>query len=155
MTRRFWFILVFALAAAGCGSHHKAAPPPPPTRADFVRRANGVCKTYDAKFNRLAQPQTLAEIGPYVDKASALIEAELRRLQAVEPPAVLAVRYRNFLAAGNQELVLTNRLSKAAKAGNAASVRRLIAKGQRMDAHVNALARGMGLRVCAQPASRD
>ena len=155
MTRRFWFILVFALAAAGCGSHHKAAPPPPPTRADFVRRANGVCKTYDAKFNRLAQPQTLAEIGPYVDRASALIAAELRKLRAVEPPPAFAVRYRTFLGAGMQELQLTRRLSKAAKAGNAASVPGLISKGQRMDAHANALARGMGLRVCAQTPSSD
>ena len=54
-----------------------------------------------------------------------------------------------------QELQLTRRLSKAAKAGNAASVRGLISKGQRMDAHANALARGMGLRVCAQTPSSD
>jgi hypothetical protein len=112
-----------------------------------------VCKTYDARFNRLAQPQTLAEIGPYVDKASALIAAELQKLLQIEPPAALAVRYRRFLATGAQELKLTRSLSKAAKAGDAASVRRWIATGQRMDAHANTIAKSMGLRVCAQTPS--
>jgi hypothetical protein len=146
-------LLAVALVVAGCGSHRKAAPTPPPTRADFVRRASAVCRTYYAKFNRLAQPRTLAEIGPYIDKASALIEAELRQLHRVEAPPALAVRYRTFLATGTKELALTRRLSKAAKAGDAASVRRLIANGQRIDAHANALAKAMGLRVCAQTPS--
>jgi hypothetical protein len=152
VTRRLGWIVVLALVAAGCGLQRKAAPP---TRADFVRRANAVCKSYDAKFNRLAQPQTLAEIGPYIDRASALITAELQKLRMIEPPAALAVRYRGFLGTGAQELKLTRRLSTAAKAGNAGSVRRLIAAGQRMDAHANAIAKAIGLRVCAQtPSSR-
>jgi hypothetical protein len=153
VTRRLCCIFVLALVAAGCGSHRRTAPPPRPRRADFVRHANAVCKTYDAKFNGLVQPQTLAEIGPYIDKASALIAAELQKLRMVEPPAALAVRYRRFLGTGAQELELTRRLSSAAKSGNAGSVRRLIAAGQRMDAHANAIAKAMGLRVCAQSAT--
>ena len=154
MSRRLVVLACVLLGAAGCSSSHKTAQrPASPTRAGFVREANGICKTYDAKFNRLPQPRAPAEVGPYVDRASGLIEKELGKLRAVAAPTPLAARYRRFLASGAQELRLTRRLAAAAKAGDATAVRRLIAAGQRMDAHANVFAKEIGLRACAQPSS--
>ncbi len=144
--------LVLVVSAAGCGSHGGShAGSTRLTQAEFAQRGNALCKTYSTKLSKLKRPQTLAEVGPYIDRAGGLIHQELSSLKALSPPASLGVRYRRFLAAATRELALTRQLSAAAKSGDAAKVRALIARGQRLDARANALARGAGLKVCGRP----
>jgi hypothetical protein len=143
--------VVVSLLAAGCGSSY--------TKADFVKRADGICTATTRIIRSLTPPQFGAgsalqrrSSAAYFRHAAAIVEKEARQLSALpKPPANAAQRHvrSQWLAAVRDSAGELRSLADATAAGNSSAV---TAANRRLAANpVVALATRYGSKACAGP----
>jgi hypothetical protein len=135
-------VAVVALVAGGCGSSSK-----PLTRTAFVQRADAACRRIDAAISR----STRGGRG-IVGFAMRLMDADSQikgALGSLTPPKALQTsldQYRKSLDARDAYIKQALPLVKARRFEGD---RAMQARGQAIAQHQMALARRMGLKVCA------
>ena len=75
-------LIVSGIAAAmlgACGSSDSK----PVARADYVKRADAICKKYNAKTKKLSAPKSAAELKPYIHSGVQLVLASVGELRAL------------------------------------------------------------------------
>src|SRR5947209_1425726 len=82
-------------AACGGGSSTIA-------RADYVKRANAICKKYNAQTKAIA-PKSEAELKPAIHKGVQIIAKETAELRALPKPDSSADKYAKLYDAVDQE----------------------------------------------------
>ena len=110
-------ICTAASLLAACGGYHGL------TKAQFVSQADGICKTFDAKFSALfghvSSTPTLAEVqGIYKDQAIPVFLAEVVQLRALKPPKAdraTVKRILDELSAGVDQLDSAVRAARSLK----------------------------------------
>ncbi len=148
--RRLATLLLVALALAGCGGSGSKRL----SRQEFVTKANGVCRDYYGKLNKLGQPKSPAALGPFIDEALPLVQAELKSLRAVSPPASDQAAYDRLLAQAQRENDIgEHELKPAVDAHDAAKTQQVSQRLAAEDGKFNATATALGLSVCAQSSS--
>ena len=133
-----------AAGAAGCGSSS------PPSRADFVNKANAICKRVNDQLAAAGTAQTAADvqrIGPGVLAAEQRGLSDLRSLKA---PTGLASDWKRLLADLSQLSTNASKLLSAAKASDNATAQRVGAASQQTQSEITALASRDGLSECAK-----
>ena len=135
-----------ALTVAGCGGGGDKGL----SRADFVAKANGICRSYDAKGKALSQPEGAADIPAYVKKAAPLAAAEVKALRDLDGQAPSSVKadYGKALTLLDKQVALLTQLGAAA--GDRAKSNAIGEQGSQLNEQANALARRIGLTDCGK-----
>ena len=143
-------VVLAAVVLAGCGSSY--------TRADFIRRADGICLTTTRAVRSLPPPrftgttQQRRSLGAYLMRLAPLVQAEARRLAALPKPPDgpgrrrLLARWLAAVRVSGDELA---QLGAATGTGRAGAVARI--SGELASAPVVRLARRYGARACSGP----
>jgi hypothetical protein len=144
--------LLVVIAVAGCGSYSKH---------DHVLRAEGICNSTLRSLRLLQQPRLTgsaairtASLAAYLDRAAPLMQAPLRKLNALPAPKQTQAQRRTlqrYLASLEATAVELGALASAARSGN---TRMLTAAQKSLAARsTSALAAAYGLRACSNPAA--
>jgi hypothetical protein len=73
----------------------------PMTKAQYVARVNAICRSYNARLNRIPAPVAVGNpqaIAQSVGQALPLVVERAEKVRAVEPPAELEPRVRRMFA---------------------------------------------------------
>lgn len=146
--------LVLASALAAAALPAAAAPLP---AAQYRARAEAICAAIARGTLALGEPTTGAEVAPYLGRLLPVLRRGVRRLDALEPPAALAVRHERFVQSGRLGIALYARM-RGRVAGGADPVAVVAASERplaRLDARSTADARALGLPTCAQEVRGD
>jgi hypothetical protein len=138
--------LTLLLAACGGGSGEEQRL----TADQFRQQADAICKQYEDKINALGSPNSLAELGNFVDKAVPIIEEGNEKLGALQPPEELADDWERAMDLQDQNLGVAKDLQQAIRDQDTPKVQELLAKLDETDAQSNQIARNMGLEECGQ-----
>jgi hypothetical protein len=148
MRRQLVPIVAAALGLAAAASGPLAALPAPEYRA----RAQAICAAAERDLRRMPVPDSRAELRPYLDRLLPVLRRATRRLDALEPPARLAGDHARYVRTGRLSIAvfaaMRGRLARGADA--AVVARQAEPRLARLDAQGTALARGLGLAVCAR-----
>jgi hypothetical protein len=148
MKRSLWFAALLAVLAAGCGGGGERL-----SKADFVSRADAICRKYEARLDALGQPTNVDELRSFADKALPIAREGRDELGELDPPEALEKTYDAWLAEGDQAIEIVERLRDAAEEGDQAEIQRIAQDAQRADAESNRLARELGFEQCGEAAA--
>jgi hypothetical protein len=70
-----------SLALAACGGDDG------PSKEEFAREADRICADFEKASDGLGSPNSVAEIGPFAEKASGEIDKVIQRLDELETPS--------------------------------------------------------------------
>jgi hypothetical protein len=119
-----------ALSACGGGGEPsggatgtRAAPATPPpsggaAEARYRERAGAICRDLDRRVEALGDPELPWGLAAYFERVVAVGRPALRRLEALEPPADLAVRARRAVGLARREVDLIADASRRLKASS-------------------------------------
>ena len=152
---------VVALALAGCGggAATTTGPGPAPTKAEYIARADAVCRSARASLSQL-QAQTLAllrlgdtpkayaQAATLFRRVRVLEQGELTRLRALRLPAGDTTTVTGYLRAGAGAVALVGRFADAFARRDKRALTRLARRGVQMAATTKGLAQGYGFKVC-------
>jgi hypothetical protein len=145
--RKLAVVLVIpALLAGGCGGgggHGRLG------RADFVAKADAICRDLVAEQKALEVPAGIAGIPAYIDRALPLLDGAVERVRALRPPADLEQGVADWLAAVGESRAALTGMRAAAERGDRAQVRTIGARGIVANRRSDALAGAIGLTACA------
>jgi hypothetical protein len=87
-----------------------------PTRAEYLGAVGAVCRVYGPKLDRIDPPDVAepANVIAAVDGVLPLLQAQLRRVRALEPPETLRPQVSRWLVLQQERLAI---LEKAQAAG--------------------------------------
>ncbi len=153
MRRGFALAPLVALLVAGCGGDDG------PTRQEFAADANKVCTDIERQSEQLgeAQPDSVAEIGRFADRAEKTVQDGVSRLEKIERPSgddgKKAKEFVDALKSDvERELVPALRdLKTAANEKDAKGLRSAAAELQKIDtSRSDKLAKDLGATACAE-----
>jgi hypothetical protein len=139
-------IMIFALAAAGCGGGSASRL----SEEEFRQQANTICDEFEQKISDLDPPTSPDRIPDYVDQVIPLIEQGLAELRQLTPPEELEADYDAMLDETAKAIPAARALGEAAADQDAAAVQDAIAQAQQADEASNRIASELGLDSCAQ-----
>jgi hypothetical protein len=159
--------IALALAAAGCGSSKNAtttttATSPSATNAQFVARADAICQSARAKLTPLQATlgrELQAEQASDTAAHRAAVAATFRqstqvasplldRLRTIAPPPSDGAAMAKYLSGVASQITLIDKFADAVLANDAEAVTTLGHEITQGKASVNALARGLGFKIC-------
>jgi hypothetical protein len=128
---------------AGCGSSG-------PSRADFVKRANAICKRVNDQIATAGQARTVADvqrIGPAIIAAEQRGLTDLRRLPV---PASLARDWQRLQSDLAQITVNAGRLLSAANSHDSSTTQTVANASQQIQTEITTIATRDGLGECGK-----
>jgi hypothetical protein len=137
---------VFFLAACGGGGGDGQSL----SAEEFRQQADAVCKQYEDKLNELGSPNSLDDLGNFVDEAVPIIEEGNNKLAELEPPDELSSDWNRAMELQDENLQVARDLQKAIHDNDTARVQELVTKLDATDAESTRLARNVGLENCGQ-----
>jgi hypothetical protein len=140
--------LLCAAAISACGSSGTSTP----THAEFVARANAICKSSESKASQLKAPTSVAGLLPFAEQARSIVDELLTQLKGVTPPPGSRAAYDRFLATLGRETQEIERLVTALRNRDVNGAK--AALGALNSNTSNAEARALGLTECARTAAR-
>jgi hypothetical protein len=146
VSRRAAALTLVALVAAGCGGGGDGRL----SKEDYAKQADAICSKYNRRIQALGRPKTLADIGPFAEKALALTRKGNAELRGLNPPKAEKRTVNEWLAQNEVVAKAVDAVAGAAKKNDRTGVQAALARGQRANKDANALARELGLRVCAR-----
>jgi hypothetical protein len=133
------------LLAAGCGGGGGSL-----SKGDYAKKADAICAKYNRKINALGSPKSLADIGPFADKALALERKGNQELRDLKPPKDEEQTAKRWTAQNDKVADAVADLSAAAKKNNRAGIQAALRRGQAANKQANALAKQLGAQVCGR-----
>jgi hypothetical protein len=119
------------------------------SRAELERQANDICSGYQRKLDALEQSQDFDTLQRFAEDARPILEQGVDDLRGLRPPEELEADYTAWVDATARDLVLIERVRKAAGRQDAAAIQRLSDDVSRADARADGMALALGLDVCA------
>jgi DNA-binding NtrC family response regulator len=148
---RGFVVGLLALAAvAGCGGGDGGDRL---SRAEFVSRADTICREYEARLDALGQPTNVDQLESFADRALPIAKDGREELGELAPPEDLEDTYDAWLEQGDEAIEIVERLRDAAADGDEAEIQRIAQEAERADAESNRLARELGFKQCGETAS--
>jgi hypothetical protein len=142
--------LAAASLAAGCGSSSSSSSSSGTlSKQDFQKRANAICKQYNANVNKLGAPSGFADVEPFARKAIAETDKALTKLRALKPPQALQSDFQQWLSYADQLHDTANKLIAAAKKKDAKALQAAGNEASARDKKSRAIAHRLGLTDCA------
>lgn len=129
--------VLLILPAAGCGG------------SDFVGKANGICKTYNAKIRAVPIPKSLSGVAGYLEKTAPLAAEGIAKLKAIKPPRDKASAYQGFLSGLGREVAVTQQANAAVNAGRPMEAASLLQQQAGLSKEDDVKAKAAGLKECA------
>ena len=168
MRRVAWFMPALLLLAGckGGGAVATSSPPsggapasspsaPPPgspgviTRAEFVARANDICKAGNARQSAIPSPDnTVTQQLAYLDQIIAATAQTLQQIQALPQPAADRATLQAMYAKGEAALSVARQESAALKQGNTSTAASLDNQLTAATNDVNGAFNSYGLTFC-------
>jgi len=146
-----------AAALAGCGGGDDEAKDKPLTKAQFVTRADAVCRevkreqrTYSDRLAALPNGTDLERVAPILEGVVARTRHGRDRLGALREQAPSADRaaFDAYLTAADRLLAASTRLAAAAKSGDRAAARRVADAEDALSAEQQRRADELGVEDC-------
>jgi hypothetical protein len=137
---------LLALTLAGCGGGGGGGRL---SRDAYVTKADAICASYVKQRARLPAPTSIEAVPAYADGALPLLDAGLKDLRRLRPPAEMEDGVSAWLKALGDGRNALDDLRTAAKAGDNTKARELGSKAAQIHSHVAALAGSLGLTACA------
>jgi len=119
------------------------------TRAQLATRANVICARVHRETNALPEPKTLDQLADGTGKVKKIFDEGIADMKELVPPEAIEDDFNEFIEISERESELLTEISSAARDGDRAEVRRLVAEGEREDNRADSLARSFGARQCA------
>ncbi len=143
-------VVLAAALAAGCGGGGGGERL---SRAEFVERADAICREYEDRLDALGRPTNAAELRSFADRALPIARDGREELGDLNPPENLEETYDAWLEQGDEAIEIVERLREAAAEGNKGEIQQIAEDAQRTDAESNRLARELGFEQCGAAAS--
>jgi hypothetical protein len=137
-----------ALIVAGCGGSSSSGP----TRADWIVKADGICKVSKDGIAKLTDPATPADLAPWLTTVMQLKTQEMADLKALEAPSADKATIDKMLGLAGTATPALQKALDAAKTGDAAAATAAIqdpAVSKSQD-EAKKMAADFGLKVCGQ-----
>ncbi len=131
-----------ALAGCGGGSADRLS------QAEFVSRADAICRKYEERLDALGQPTNVTELRSFAERALPIARAGREELAELRPPKNRQETYDAWLAEGARAIEIVERLRDAAAENDPAEIQRIGAAAQATDRESNRLAAELGFRQC-------
>jgi hypothetical protein len=148
---------IIVLALAGCGGSSKKSSGSSSSgtlsKSEFISQVDATCKSFNDQEKSLGTPSSAADIGPFIDKAVALLNKQISQLQTFESKAPAEVKsdYSKALALLKQDADVLGQVKAATTPKiDTAKVQQLESKGQTLGNQANALAKKIGLSECGK-----
>jgi hypothetical protein len=160
--------VIAVLAIAGCGGGGTKTvtqigtqtSAEPLTKAEYIARADAICKVEEAK--RAELEQQVAELAPITSGETRVVaallrkqadnqRAEVKELTALGPPAADAADLASLLSILGAEITDLDDWADAYDRRNAKEIRSSQARVAAHNAEASSLARGYGFKVCGGP----
>src|SRR5215213_1610279 len=119
------------------------------SQKEYSTRLNAICTDYNDFVDSVAAPNSMAEVGPWVDKLLPKFEETVSEARKLNPPADREAAANKFLSIGDQEAHLLEDVRAVAKDDDAEKVLELQRRGAKLDARSDELARQLGANDCA------
>ena len=142
-------LAALAIAVAGCGGGGGGGGETL-SKPQFQARANAICKQFNTAVDKLGAPSSFEEIPTFTDKAVALSDAALGKLDDLKPPEEFQDDWKQWLDYGSQLHDTADELKDAAKNKDQAALKEAGAKADARDKKSDAIAVKLGLPTCAQ-----
>ena len=136
--------LAVALAVAGCGGGKG------PSKADYVQRADRICTQARVAQQKLGSPRASADIGDLAVRTKPILQAELRRLRALETPDEVAAAATETYDLLDRQVAQIDRLAVAAKQRDLARIQSVATAAARLNDQATAKAKPIGFKVCGK-----
>lgn len=144
-------LLAIAFGLVACGNAG-------PLKAQFIRRADAICRDQNRQFQLLGVELTpvgvrqrdLPALAVYLARLVGVFDAHLRRIERLPRPSAERQTLDRVLRGLRREVESDDAARHAASIGDLRAFRRAARAGERIVPIVERLARGYGFEVCAQ-----
>lgn len=139
-------VLAFVvLLAVGCGGNGGRL-----SKADYAKRADAICKSYNAKLRAVSRPHSVKDLPGYVDRALPVARKGNAELRALKAPKDEEKTAKEWVDQNNAVVAAMERLRDAAKKGDRAGIQVALSEATAANGAANGLARRLALRDCAK-----
>jgi hypothetical protein len=143
--KRVAVLVTAVLVVAGCGGRGGGRL----SKEDYAKQADAICAKYNRKIQALGAPKSLADLPGFAAKALKLTRQGNDELKGLQPPKSEEQTAKEWIAHNDLVAKAVADLRDAAKKNDRAEIRSALRRGQAANRTANALARDLGLRVCA------
>ena len=147
MCRALTALCILLALATGCGSGGEKRL----SKEEYARRADAVCRRYNAATRSLGLPQSMPGLAKVADRSLPHLDRAIRDLRALRPPEDEESTARSWL----RQLSLLRgdvvRIRDRARANDAKGVRSVVPAATRRNQRFAQLATQLGMTVCNQP----
>lgn len=149
-------LLASVVTASGCGST-KAAPPPPPrlTHAQFVAKANAICRGlgHDVKpllrrFQKAVRQRKLERMSLVLGELVRPYGQSIFRMSRLRPPLRQEPAFRQVIHLQNKSLAYIRALYRLSGIYDFRQIAVINRRLNRVSKRANALGRSLGMTVC-------
>jgi hypothetical protein len=158
-----------SLAVAGCGGGSSSttdasgasgasgvAGSTPLSKDQFLSQANAICSDVNQKVEALKappeNPQSAAEVVPFLVQGLSVARTGATQLEALNPPPEFQDERDQLVANTKKQLVLTGKAIAAAKANDTSQFQSIANQINAINKQDNEIASSMGLTECAKDA---
>jgi hypothetical protein len=142
-------VVAACLLAVGCGSDDDAdGEGARLTKAEFITRADAICKDANDRIDAIPEPQTTEELAELGRQVLDIGREQLARLRALRPPAADEETINGTYDVIEEQLGVAEELVAAAEEGDLQGLQELLEQGERLDARGDRIARDYGLKDC-------
>ncbi len=136
-------LLVFCVLLGACGGGSGVS------AEDYAKRADAICRRYQARLGVLAPARTPKEIVDLVSASLPVLRADVAALKSLPAPKDEKDLVARWLARGDRAIAALVDLRRAARRGALLAVRDIAAAAWENAAAADALARRLGLKACS------
>jgi len=138
------------MLAAGCGGSSGGGDRSQDrlSKKEYASRLNAICSDYNDFVDSVAAPNSMAEVGPWVDKLLPKFKDTVSEARKLNPPADVQQAANEFVSTGDQEADLLEDVRAAAKDDDTQKVQELQQRGAELDNRSDELARRLGANDC-------
>jgi hypothetical protein len=137
--------LAASLALGACGGSALS-------KDEYVKQADAICKSFDAKQKKLPQPKSISDFADLTKKAKPLIEDQIKQLRGLKAPDSIKKQTNQAYDLLDQQVPKLDELSAAAKKNDTAKIQQVAVSAGKLSAQANAKAKEIGLKVCGNGA---
>ncbi|MBJ7331311.1 MAG: hypothetical protein JHC95_15570 [Solirubrobacteraceae bacterium] len=143
MARAFALLLTCAVALAACGGGGGLS------EDEYRSEANAACGTFQTAVRDFTQPDDVAAIPAYAERAQGLLKVVVEKLRGLDAPSDLSANHDELTELSDQSVAALGALADAAKAGQQAEIQAALERASAIDDRTNEVARALGVDACA------
>jgi hypothetical protein len=148
MPRLLAVLAALLLLLAGCGGDDDGDGGDTLSKSEAVEQADDVCADLDKQLGALEEPDTLADLGPYIGRVEEIARDGLRRLRALKVSDEDKSAYDAYLREVENSIRIAGFVETAAKDGKEQEARVQFGLLQQQDKKADAAAKRFGFKEC-------